>query len=713
MFIGYGEIVPESAWVPVIFDIQNDGPTFTATVEITPGNLGQGAVRRTTVELPTGTLKRVVIPIFTTARNFGWDARLLDEHGRVHAEEINKSPQKQIAAITPLVGSMPRTPGGAPAIRPILPKEPRLQPASTRLLLFPDNPLVLEGMSCLYLSSERALELKSEQINALVQWINAGGHLIVGVEQVTDIEGTPWLKSLLPFDAADMKPVHSHPELQAWLKSAAWRSNVVSSSDSPVPGYYYNYNQRPRRAGNARYGPPAQVMPGPPGNADPNSQPDPGAIARPFSDLADDQTFENADLLVARGAVRDGQIEVAAGDVPLIVTSMRGRGQITELLFSPEREPFRSWKNLPTFWAKAVEVPGLWYATESARYQGGYSSDGIFGAMLDSRQVHKLPIGWLLALLLVYLVVIGPFDQIWLKRIGRPMLTWITFPTYVVLFSFVIYYIGYKLRAGESEWNELHVVDVLRNEDHAELRGHTYASVYSPSNQKYPLASQQKFATLRGEASGNMGGGASSEKATVLQEGDGFRAEILVPVWTSQLYVSDWWDSSPSPLDVTVKTQNDGWQVQVENHTDKDIPDARLAIEERLITLGLVPANASKTFKVSRSQGTTLRDFVTRASASFPEAVRTRGQAFGENVQISDLSNSTVAVSFLSQSGAPQDYMNSFVSPPGMDISHVLDHGGAVVLAWAPDFSPIQPIQKFTPKRHHRDTLWRVPVRVL
>ena len=51
--------------------------------------------------------------------------------------------------------------------------------------------------------------------------------------------------------------------------------------------------------------------------------------------------------------------------------------------------------------------------------------------MMDSRQVHKLPVGWLLLLLLVYLVVIGPFDRFWLKRIGKPMLTWITFPCYV------------------------------------------------------------------------------------------------------------------------------------------------------------------------------------------------------------------------------------------------------------------------------------------
>ena len=61
--------------------------------------------------------------------------------------------------------------------------------------------------------------------------------------------------------------------------------------------------------------------------------------------------------------VRDGQVVVAAGDKPLIVTANRGRGRVTLLLFSPEREPFRSWKNLPVFWAKLAEVPGAWYVS--------------------------------------------------------------------------------------------------------------------------------------------------------------------------------------------------------------------------------------------------------------------------------------------------------------------------------------------------------------
>src|SRR5262249_61289518 len=122
----------------------------------------------------------------------------------------------------------------------------------------------------------------------------------------------------------------------------------------------------------------------------------------PFSNLESDSNFELAEMQVAVGNLRDGQVVQDAEDTPLIITANRGRGRITVLMFSPEREPFRSWKNIPTFWARVTDIPAGWYVAQQAGSMGGISSDGIFGAMLDSRQVHKLPVEWLLLLLAVY-----------------------------------------------------------------------------------------------------------------------------------------------------------------------------------------------------------------------------------------------------------------------------------------------------------------------
>jgi len=374
----------------------------------------------------------------------------------------------------------------------------------------------------------------------------------------------------------------------------------------------------------------------------------------------------------------------------------------------------RSWKELPTFWAKLAEVPGAWYVNKEMYSQGGWSTDGVFGAMIDTRQVHKLPVGWLLLLLIMYLIVIGPLDQFWLKRIGRPMLTWITFPCYVVFFSLVIYFIGYKLRAGESEWNELHVVDVLLNGPGAELRGRTYSSVYSPSNQRYTLASQQKFATLRGEFAGGWNASAASEKATILQSGDSFKADIFVPVWTSELFVSDWWQSAPLPLIATVRNVAEGWEIHVENKTGQLLTNLQLVISDRIIDLGMLAGDQTKTQTITRRDGMSLKNFVTNLGGNFQNAVVSRQHALGSTAsgQISDKPNSATAISFLSQLGLAQPYQSTFVAPPGLDLCPVVEHGGAVLLAWAGGYSPIKPIYQFTPRRLQRDTLWRLALKV-
>src|SRR5712691_1640193 len=63
VFLGYDGIVPEATWFPLLFEIKNDGPSFTGTVELSSENMNQGQARRMVVELPTGTLKRFVLPV--------------------------------------------------------------------------------------------------------------------------------------------------------------------------------------------------------------------------------------------------------------------------------------------------------------------------------------------------------------------------------------------------------------------------------------------------------------------------------------------------------------------------------------------------------------------------------------------------------------------------------------------------------------------------
>src|SRR5512133_1427250 len=383
VFLGYDGVVPEASWFPVVCEIKNDGPSFKGTVELAGSSYNQGQTLRTEIELPTGTLKRLVLPVFSSTRGFSaWDLRLMDERGKVRAEQNSVRPRKLVARGTPILGALSRTAAGAPSMRPVLPQTSELQPASARILpsIFPDNPLVLEGLSCLYLNSERAADLSVTQVSAILAWLNVGGHLIVGVEQPSDVSSSPWLQSLVHVDVKDLRTVQQHPEIQDWLRRGP-RETAFPYAPNSTRRSDPRYRGSPQQSG--------AVLP---------AQSD---VEEFFQRLPLDLDFEAAPVQVAVGQLREGQVEVSAGDTPLIATVRRGRGKVTILLFSPEREPVRSWKNLDIFWAKLAEVPGFLYVSKDFNLQGGWSSDGIFGAMIDTRQVHKLPIGWLLLLLLI------------------------------------------------------------------------------------------------------------------------------------------------------------------------------------------------------------------------------------------------------------------------------------------------------------------------
>ncbi len=678
VFLGYDGVVPEASWFPIVCEVKNDGPSFTGVIEVSSGHFNDSQTRRVVVELPTGTLKRLSIPVFSTARyQSTWDIRLLNERGQMRAEQTGVRPRHQLAAATTLVGALPRTATGVPTLRPTRPQDAELQPTTARLQtsILPDNPLVFEGMDTIYLNSEKAPDLSASQVYALITWLNAGGHLIVGIEQISDVNATPWLRKLVPCELTDMRTVQAHPELQAWLRGTASATDVSTKRGGNFPVKFRT------------------------------------SSFNPFIDVFEDPVFEKASLQVATGTLRDATVLAAASGTPLLITSHQGRGRVTALMFSPERKPFSAWSNLPSFWAKLTEVAPELYITANSNnnnLRNGSSIDGVFGALIDSKQVRKLPVEWLLLLLIIYLVVIGPLDQYWLKRIKRPMLTWITFPCYVVLFSLLIYFIGYKLRAGETEWNELHFVDVLVNGDGAELRGRTYASIYSPVNATYRVESVQHFSTFRGEFQGSLyGNGQESEHAEVMQNGDNFKAEIFVPVWTSQLYMSDWWQSAELPLKFTVATDGSDWSVVVNNLRDHALTNACLVVGNRIMELGELPARQTKNFKLPKVQGMLLKDFVASHAGNFQKAAQARQRAFGssQSERITDLPGSSVAISFISN--LPEE---RFVSPPGLDLSALAEQGNAILLAWEPDYSPIKPLNQFATRRSQKSTLWRMSV---
>lgn len=674
VFLGYDRYITDSAWFPMTIEIKNDGESFSGSVEIDDGSPSGKQLRKQKMEFPKGALKRVVIPCYATPWGYNsWDARLLDSEGNVVAEHTGLRPQLQLAAGTPLLGSIPRTPSGNPQIRQPGSSDARQRPAVARLLpaLIPDNPLYLEGLTCIYLNSEKAAELAPTQADAIARWVSRGGHLVIAIEELQHVESSGWLKELVPWRLTEIRTVSHDGALQEWI-TGQWQ---------------------------------AQPEPPDPGAANPHGSQQ-GQELRPFANLVSDPVFESRPLRVATATGASSGIVIKAGATPLMLNRSVGLGEVTVLLFSPEREPARSWTNAPVFWAKVAHVPPRKYVSSnvssSQQHYGIWGADAVFGAILDTRQVRTLPAGLLFLLLIGYMLVIGPADYFWLKRLGRPMLTWITFPAYVVGFSCLIYLIGFKLRSGELEWNELHVVDVIHGNGMKTLRGRTYASLYSPSTRGYRFEGPSFPATFRPESGAGWRSRSSAQAVAVEQRGDSFAATGVVPVWTSQIFATDWDADAPPPCAISFSTNGSGFNIEIRNRSAKKL-GVTCVRSGRLYGLGYLDAGGTLQFDSKSQAGSDLVSVQRSVFSSMQSAASGRNMAFGGR-QGRFLDNWPAAVQALS---IPTQA--SFASPPGLSLLNAASREDtAILFVWADDTSPVPPLPRFNVPRTHKQTLWRI-----
>lgn len=683
VFVGYGGAVREVSWFPVTCEIMNDGPAFTGTIEITGTHLGKRQRRQLELELPTNTRKRVMIPVFQgTGGLASWDGRLYDEKGKLRSEQPGVR-VREVAWEGVLMGSLSRTFAGMPKFPDLREKNSTLQPTVGRMPVeqFPDNVIAYEGLSALYLNSEQALELNSDQIRALTRWVGIGGHLILAIEQPADILASEWLHPLSPFIPRSVSQVAVGTVFFDWL--ADGRLETIPSAAA--------FEAR-RKVAQASQG----------GSIGPAS------VAYP--QVPRELSFESEVLPIVSGEQLDGDVLLAVDGVPLMISADRGRGKVTVLTFSPEREPFRSWKGRSWFWAKLNGVPPEWFESTRFNTWGGWSVDGIFGSLIESRQVRKVPVKWLLLLLLVYLVAIGPFDHWFLKRINRQMLTWVTFPAYVVLFSLLIYFIGYRLRSGESEWSEFHIVDVVGGDAQGTLRGRTFASIYSPANRRYPVACQVPGAALRSEYLGATGGGQEVGDATMQHMDSGLAAELFVPVWISQLYVAEWSLVGEVPFRVQATRSGTGYSLQLENRGTRPVESIGVAFGNRFYLLNGCAPGESRTEQLSDQGGEALDRYVSRNARNYRSALDSRRQALGSTVRIDGLERHSMVSSFVSLFGSGGE-SRTFLSPPGLDLAEGVRDGELAVLAFYKDFSPIPALNRFEVARSSKSSLWRFSVR--
>lgn len=194
------------------------------------------------------------------------------------------------------------------------------------------------------------------------------------------------------------------------------------------------------------------------------------------------------------------------GEKPVVVQASYGLGRVVLVAFDLDTPPFTEWTGQKSFYKKLQsELEPKFVSTNVQMMPGGRQFNvGVdandASAMLHQRlesfdEVPVISFGWVALFILLYILVVGPLDYFILKKVVKRLeLTWITFPTVVLVVSAAAYFTAYYLKGNELRINKVDVVDIVAELDPetrvahgVQATGTTWFTLFSPRIQSYTI----------------------------------------------------------------------------------------------------------------------------------------------------------------------------------------------------------------------------------
>ena len=181
-------------------------------------------------------------------------------------------------------------------------------------------------------------------------------------------------------------------------------------------------------------------------------------------------------------------------DGDLVLLSAMGVGRVTLCGVDLDKSPFSNWRANSQLLLKLSDFESSSDGDQSQNRR--FSRTGITELQSqlqialesgDSRS-HRSTLA-ILALILVYLVIIGPGDFALVHRVFKaPGKTWITFPGLVILIAFGANMIAGARNGSELSTKQIELIDI--DAQTGFVREKTWFTVYSPENRRYRVATE-------------------------------------------------------------------------------------------------------------------------------------------------------------------------------------------------------------------------------
>ncbi|MAG92826.1 MAG: hypothetical protein CMJ48_03655, partial [Planctomycetaceae bacterium] len=297
----------------------------------------------------------------------------------------------------------------------------------------PASPSALQAVDVIVFADQ--FELTDDQNNLVRAWVQDGGHLVIATGTAGESLGRSLLAKWLPFEVIGTMRLR---DLSA-LESFSGQLERIKTGHVGKTGKF--------------------------------------------------QEFANATRIQADDAVE----LVPTLDGPLLSRAAYGFGRVTFLTLDLNAPPLAKWSFVEQFVLKLIDAPRAETAVTDRADRSQLTHTGITdlasqlaGSLEHFETVQRLTSWHVMGWLGLYVLLIGPLDYLLVHRLlKRPALTWVTFPTIVVVASLLAVVSAERVNGSQLMINRLEIVDVDARTD--VLRSSDFSTIYSPQTRRYRL----------------------------------------------------------------------------------------------------------------------------------------------------------------------------------------------------------------------------------
>ena len=473
---GFESHYRDGNWIPVQITLRNDGPDFEGNLSLispTPQfqlSTSQGIPSdyQVSISLANGAQKRVImyLPLYFDVQNV--TVKLLNSSGQIVASQT--APLIPLSQGDVFIGVLSDQNAGFSSLSAL----PLPNQGGSMILEFlnantmPTMSAALNNFNIIVLDNFTTSNLSAIQLNALQNWTNQGGSLLL-------VGGPEWHRTLgtLP---AELVPIQ-----------------VYGSATIP-----------------------AGTVLLPPGGSTTQSSGQHTIATSIHSPVS-----ISAATLKPQANDAESQIILASQTTPLIVQTHQEQGMIIYLAFDPTLEPILGWQGVGPLWNSLLLrsmgdqllphfaiSPGLGSSTQQVEPVLANRMSGFLQTLLPS----TIPPPWrtLAILFLCYLLVLGPVRYLFVKQLKSRYWSWRIILSSIIIFSLLSYGLAYIEKGSSILSDSISIAQFSQNGTSVHIS--TYMGVFVPNDGDYQVhipgsntlvqQSPDNFATTAGPITG-------------------------------------------------------------------------------------------------------------------------------------------------------------------------------------------------------------------